>query len=113
MCQQEKLAGLGMGFSSKAGMNLPFHRFWVRGAQTSGSWAEWGLPGSPDGDIPRAAAFLDKTHGNQAAEQTLTSRPDVLECTRAGTEPGALFSTGLCGEELGMEAEIQSQWRPH
>lgn len=31
MCQ-EKLAGLGMGFSPKAELSLLFHRLWVRGA---------------------------------------------------------------------------------
>lgn len=34
MCQ-EKLARLGKEFSPKAEMSLPFHRLWVRGAQTS------------------------------------------------------------------------------
>lgn len=31
-CQEEKLAGLGMALSPTAGMDLPFHGLWVRGA---------------------------------------------------------------------------------
>lgn len=80
------------------------------------SWAEWGLPGFPDGDIHRAAAFLDKSPGNQAAVQILTSqarRPGVHLLTAQGSHGARGFVQGLCGEELGMEAVIQSQWRPH
>lgn len=52
------------------------------------SWAEWGLPGFPDGDIHRAAAFLDKSPGNQAAVQILTSQarhPGVHLLTAQGS----------------------------
>uniref|UniRef100_A0A8C5TDE8 Uncharacterized protein n=1 Tax=Malurus cyaneus samueli TaxID=2593467 RepID=A0A8C5TDE8_9PASS len=77
MCQEEKLAGLGTGLSPAAGMKLPFHRLRVRGVRTSTAGAGWGLPGSPHGDTHgdthRAAAFLDKTPGKQAAVQILTS----------------------------------------
>lgn len=109
--QEGTLAGTGAGLSPAAGMDLTTHRLWVRGAQTSTSWAGrgGGLRDSQlvlDGDMHGDVAFLDRNPGKQAAAQSLTSvslRPGahLLDSPKRPRSQRALFSVGLCGKGAG------------